>query len=193
MAKGTVERIYSGALAAFSELGYADASMELIAERAGVVKRTLYNHFATKEELFKFVLQRGINRLTALLKEAFAEGEMHEDKWTRVMRRHLEFFEENREFCRLLLQTIWGANVPLQDVMREYFACLDREIRKDQEEGRIDRELDVMTVSGALFGLVSVPAVRAVLNGQAVTEPSRMRTITKIALEGLGKYEAVAD
>ena len=45
--------ILKAARAEFSRLGYRDASVDAIADKAGVSKRTLYNHFAGKERLFR--------------------------------------------------------------------------------------------------------------------------------------------
>jgi TetR/AcrR family transcriptional regulator len=40
------------ARAAFGEVGYARASMDVIARRAGLRKSSLFHHFATKDELY---------------------------------------------------------------------------------------------------------------------------------------------
>jgi TetR/AcrR family transcriptional regulator of autoinduction and epiphytic fitness len=48
----------------FLDQGYANASMDGIAAEAGVSKRTVYNHFASKQELFQAVvahLYAGLN------------------------------------------------------------------------------------------------------------------------------------
>ena len=45
-------QILDGARAAFGELGYERASVDLIATRAGVSKATVYNHFEDKKALF---------------------------------------------------------------------------------------------------------------------------------------------
>ncbi len=42
----------------FLQHGYAQASMDAIAAEAGVSKRTVYNHFAGKRELFQAVVAR---------------------------------------------------------------------------------------------------------------------------------------
>jgi TetR/AcrR family transcriptional repressor of mexJK operon len=42
----------------FLELGYGDAGMDRIAEEAEVSKRTVYNHFESKQELFSAVIMR---------------------------------------------------------------------------------------------------------------------------------------
>ncbi len=48
--------ILDGAIDVFISLGYELASMDKIAETAGVSKRTVYNHFGSKENLFQAVL-----------------------------------------------------------------------------------------------------------------------------------------
>jgi TetR/AcrR family transcriptional repressor of mexJK operon len=50
------ERVLQAAAEVFKEQGFR-ASMDRVAERAGVVKQTLYNHFRTKNELFAEVLR----------------------------------------------------------------------------------------------------------------------------------------
>jgi len=48
--------ILDGAIEVFIEMGYELASMDKIAETAGVSKRTVYNHFGSKENLFLVVV-----------------------------------------------------------------------------------------------------------------------------------------
>jgi TetR/AcrR family transcriptional regulator of autoinduction and epiphytic fitness len=48
--------ILDGAVDVFIEMGYELASMDKIAETAGVSKRTVYNHFLSKENLFQAVV-----------------------------------------------------------------------------------------------------------------------------------------
>ncbi|OXS52923.1 hypothetical protein B1A99_31715 [Cohnella sp. CIP 111063] len=52
------ESILNGAMQVFTEMGYDNASMDRIAEIAGVSKRTVYNHFTNKENLFQGVVAR---------------------------------------------------------------------------------------------------------------------------------------
>ncbi|MBO6892121.1 MAG: TetR/AcrR family transcriptional regulator [Roseibium sp.] len=54
------KQIIEAAIAEFQEKGFAGASMDRISERAQVSKRTVYNHFESKEVLFK-----GINQCLA--------------------------------------------------------------------------------------------------------------------------------
>ena len=59
--------IVAAAVAEFQELGFAGASMDRVAARAGVSKRTVYNHFESKEALFRAIL----DLLAAQCNEAF--------------------------------------------------------------------------------------------------------------------------
>lgn len=51
------KQIVEAAIAEFQEKGYAGASMDRISERAQVSKRTVYNHFDSKDVLFKAINQ----------------------------------------------------------------------------------------------------------------------------------------
>ncbi len=48
--------ILEGAVDVFISMGYELASMDKIAETAGVSKRTVYNHFGSKENLFQAIV-----------------------------------------------------------------------------------------------------------------------------------------
>lgn len=49
-------KILEGAIDVFISMGYELASMDKIAETAGVSKRTVYNHFGSKENLFQAIV-----------------------------------------------------------------------------------------------------------------------------------------
>lgn len=52
--------IIQAALSVFADLGFAAAKLDEIARRAGVAKGSLYSHFATKDALFRAVVQTAI-------------------------------------------------------------------------------------------------------------------------------------
>ncbi|MEP3045613.1 MAG: TetR/AcrR family transcriptional regulator [Roseibium sp.] len=85
------KQIIEAAIAEFQEKGYAGASMDRISERAQVSKRTVYNHFESKEALFKAINQCLADQInsaldlpydgskpirTALVELGWAEGEL---------------------------------------------------------------------------------------------------------------------
>jgi AcrR family transcriptional regulator len=61
------QAILDAAKAVFFDEGYQLASMDRVAERAGVTKRTVYDHFASKEALFGAVVDHGCANVVAAL------------------------------------------------------------------------------------------------------------------------------
>lgn len=61
------EAILEAAIAQFREHGFQRASMDAIAAAAGVSKRTVYNHFPSKDELFAAILRQLWERSRALV------------------------------------------------------------------------------------------------------------------------------
>jgi TetR/AcrR family transcriptional regulator, mexJK operon transcriptional repressor len=58
----------------FLERGFADTTMQMIAEKAGASKETLYRHFASKEDLFAEVISRKAQQISVPT-AAFARGD----------------------------------------------------------------------------------------------------------------------
>ncbi len=69
----TRERLLSSALEVFEARGYAESSLEEIAERAGYTRKAVYSNFAGKSELLLEIVERRfqshIDRIEALLDE----------------------------------------------------------------------------------------------------------------------------
>ena len=74
------DTILEAAVHVFIEEGFENASMDRIAERAGASKRTVYNHFTSKEELFHAVLARFIHEQQALKQITFDAKRRPEDQ-----------------------------------------------------------------------------------------------------------------
>jgi TetR/AcrR family transcriptional regulator of autoinduction and epiphytic fitness len=60
------ETILNGAIDVFISMGYELASMDKIAETAGVSKRTVYNHFGSKENLFQAIVDDFLSQRQSL-------------------------------------------------------------------------------------------------------------------------------
>jgi TetR/AcrR family transcriptional regulator, regulator of autoinduction and epiphytic fitness len=67
---GSREAIVEAAERLFLERGFGSVTMDELAEAAGVARRTLYNQFASKEEIFRAMLLR----VSGQLEDAFPPG-----------------------------------------------------------------------------------------------------------------------
>ncbi len=59
---------------AFASGGYAGTSMEDVASRAKVTRLIIYRHFASKEELYRAVLERAVHGVAAAVSAQLASG-----------------------------------------------------------------------------------------------------------------------
>lgn len=66
--------ILRGAAAAFARSGFAPTSMDDVAAACGVTKLIVYRHFATKEDLYRAILQQVFDRLGEELEAGLASG-----------------------------------------------------------------------------------------------------------------------
>ena len=95
----TKEKILQTALVAFSRYGYEGARMEKIAAEVGINKASLYFHFSSKEEIFRVLFTRIIEKYEARLAKMFESGEgapVH-DRLVRLYRDYLLYHWQNPE------------------------------------------------------------------------------------------------
>lgn len=64
--------------AVFGETGFENASLEVIAQRAGVTKPIIYEHFGSKEGLHAAIVEREMDALVTRVVEAMSEGSPRE-------------------------------------------------------------------------------------------------------------------
>ena len=86
-----------------SRKGMASATMQEIADEAGVAKGTIYLYFRDRDELVEKTFDSAITRLMATIDEALARDIPIDEKIRAVTTAHLSFFSQNREFFRLYL------------------------------------------------------------------------------------------
>jgi AcrR family transcriptional regulator len=82
--------------AVFSERGVASSSMEEIAERAGVTKPVLYDHFGSKDGLLAAVVLRAGEELAAATLEAVDAAAGPEQALASGLRAYFRFIERRR-------------------------------------------------------------------------------------------------
>ena len=114
----------------FAARGYARASMAEIAERAGVTKPVLYDHFGSKDGLLAEVIRRAGVELRTALESAVGGATSPEEALRQGLRTYFDFIEAHAESWTVLLTE--GAGSPagteaLETVRRQqadYIAAL---------------------------------------------------------------------
>lgn len=78
------ERVLREAHAMFLDRGFAEVSMQQIADAAGMTKASLYYHFRDKEDLFAHVVHREGKRLLGGMNEVIDESESFSDQLLKI-------------------------------------------------------------------------------------------------------------
>ena len=98
----------------FARDGYRGASMESIAEAAGVTKPVLYQHFPSKRALYEALLASELGRLTEELEAAFSQAGDNGERLRRGFGAYLGFVDRHEDAFRLLFTEALGRDADLQ-------------------------------------------------------------------------------
>jgi AcrR family transcriptional regulator len=90
------ERFLTAAERLFLQNGFEKTSADEVAKEAGFTKRTLYQYFESKEDLFFAVILPGAKRLFAAYEEAMSQGDCTLEKIRLGNQAHLRFFLDDR-------------------------------------------------------------------------------------------------
>ena len=98
------EQILVAATEEFARRGFAGTDLQVVADRLGVGKGTVYRYFRTKEALFLAAVDRGMRLLTQRTNDAASPQLDPLDRIIRATHVYLEFFDEYPEFVELFVQ-----------------------------------------------------------------------------------------
>src|SRR5262245_50184837 len=97
--------ILAAAAATFADTGFAATDVQVIADRVGVSKGTIYRYYPTKEALFLAAVETGLDELSSEMDAIFDDptadpiGQM-----AAAIRGYLAFFARRPEMAELFIQ-----------------------------------------------------------------------------------------
>ncbi len=153
----TRERVLEAALSVFSEKGFHVATMDEVAERAGVGKGTLYRYFANKDTLFNELVRQRLEELENKARTILDGEDDALTMITKYLRVYFEFFDRNQNLYRLIVQERIDIGVQVQDlylkqVMRR-IPVLRRKVYEASRSGLL-KPLDFQTVFYGVMGFI---------------------------------------
>lgn len=142
------ERVLTEAARLFAERGYNQTDMAQLAARAGVAKGSLYNYFASKEELYIHVCRDGLERSrTAVYGELDPEWDIYR-QIEHIFRRGVAFARSHPAYIIMYLNISSPGMENFADKLTrevESFTAghLKQAIRRGQADGTVRPDLDV--------------------------------------------------
>jgi AcrR family transcriptional regulator len=112
------EQILDVALEVFGRAGYHGASMNDVADAAGVTKPVLYQHFDSKRELFRALLEEVGNRMLSAIAKATADAPDGKSQTQRGFRAYFRWVAEDRDEFKLLYSSGTRRDDEFRDTIR---------------------------------------------------------------------------
>ena len=189
-----VHSIQDAAMRVIARKGMAAATMQEIAEEAGVAKGTIYLYFRDRDELVEKTFERAISELHRRVDEALATDARFEEKLRAVISAEILFFQANREFFRLYLSFRHPeGNVQQQrrhkrNCQPQYQARVKRiadSLREAMARGEV-READPERLAIFIIEGSSAVIIERVLEDAPPPEESDINLIAETILHGIG-------
>ena len=115
------EQIIDNAVGVISKHGYYKATTAMIAKASGVTQPYVFHFFASKEELFKAVVDRAVSRIH----HAFAEAEAPADHLFETMgRAFISIMHANRDEIILFMQAYTINEPNIREHVRKKFILI---------------------------------------------------------------------
>jgi AcrR family transcriptional regulator len=136
------QEIILGALACFTELGFAQTRMADIRRRSNASTGSIYHHFKSKEQLAVEVYLEGIRDYQEGFLAVLEEQQSARDGISAVIRYHLQWVSEHPDWTRYLFQK---ADATLMASAKDVFAGLNAEFMR-----RCARWLGLHVIAGTV-------------------------------------------
>ena len=171
-------RLLEAALQLFAELGFHDTSVDEVVAQARTSKSAFYEHFESKEDCFRVLLQQEGGELIGRVRTAASLGTDHRQRTRLGIVAFVEACARSSRVARLLLVESVGLSPSIEEVRHalhaEFASLTESEVRYAQEHG--DEALT--GVDPAVYGRAVVGAVNEAtswfLESGAVGDPSEL-------------------
>ena len=152
----TKRKIFETSMKLFAEKGYDATSIEEITATVGVAKGTLYYHFSSKEEIFKFLVEEGVKLLKNSIAIKTDKLTNSIDKIRAIVLIELKVLVKYESFMTIILSEIWGTGARskmCRDYVFEYIQMIQEIVENGIKKGEII-EADPNVIASGIFGFV---------------------------------------
>ena len=172
----------------FVAQGYHAAAMDEIAERAGVSKPVLYQHFPGKLELYLALLDESVDALTATVQRALASTNDNKQRVTATFTAFFDFVASTGQAFRLVFESDLR-NEPavrerLDRSMQNCAEMISQVIREDAGIG--DDEAHLLGLG--LVGMAQVSATYWLSTARPIPKDAAEELMARLAWRGISGW-----
>ena len=183
----TKRKIFETSMKLFAEKGYDATSIEEITATVGVAKGTLYYHFSSKEEIFKFLVEEGVKLLKNSIAIKTDKLTNSLDKIRAIVLIELKVLVKYESIMTIILSQIWGTgprSKMCRDYVFEYIQMIQEIVEEGMEKGEIIKA-DPNVIASGIFGFVCSSLIYKLRREKNIEVPELYAEIEKSFIKKL--------
>jgi AcrR family transcriptional regulator len=186
-------QLLDAAMQVFVARGYHAAAMDEIAERAGVSKPVLYQHFPGKQDLYLALLDESVGRLLEAVTGAIRSTTDNRQRVNATFAAYFEYVAEHSGTFKLVFESDFS-NEPavrarLDAANRECADLISQVIREDA--GLADDEAYLLSIG--LLGMAQVSARYWLSTLGSIPKETAEQLVARLAWRGISGWPRTSD
>lgn len=187
------KQLLAAAQEVFVAQGYHSAAMDDIAERAGVSKPVLYQHFPSKRELYLALLDTHGDALVDKVRAAMAATTDNKERVGGAMRAYFEFVDHESEAFRLVFESDLRNDPAVRErVDQVERLCIEAITETIMADTGVARDRARLLAAG-LVGISVTSAQFWFSGGRAVPREDAEKLLAALAWRGIGSFPMHGD
>lgn len=168
--------------------GIKKLTMSKVAKQAGIAKGTLYSYFDNKKDLIDSTIQNSLEPLT-MAQEEIIEGDLTPDKkLEKIAAYHLDFFEEHKNYFRVLIYEHQRSQDPRKRFMDNKYQLFLKQVGAVIEEGiekNIFKPLNPRLLAVSFSEMLVGVTVQYILREEGCDLKDARKTIIEVLFKGI--------
>lgn len=185
-------QIMISGLEVFAEKGFHLASMDDIAERAGVSKPILYQHFSSKQDFYLGVLDERVDYLVQHITESIDAAVGNKNRLEAAIACYFKLVDDADHGFRLIFESDFTMNnevrARVEDVVSQVSRVVGTEVAN--QTGKSIGEANIL--AGGLCGMAQAAAWRWLRLGRPIAMEEAISQTLELAWNGLSAVNAIA-
>lgn len=172
----------------FVAQGYHAAAMDEIAERAGVSKPVLYQHFPGKLELYLALLDESVDALIATVRGALESTSDNKQRVSATFTAFFDFVGSSGQAFRLVFESDLRNELAVrQRLDRSMHECAEMISRLIREDAGLDDDLAHLVGMGVV-GMAQASAIHWLSTGRTIPKDAAEQLISRLAWRGISGW-----
>ncbi len=183
--------ILEAARRTFASKGFNAATMDQIAEAAGVAKGTLYLYFNSKRALYWKALERGLSQMLELTKAKMQSAAGIQAKIGAFVATRVRYAEDNRDFYKIYAESSNTAvpgsiNKDFQKLYTRQVDTVEQVLREAVDCGEI-RPLPVRAAAFTIYDVTRSLIIRRLLDRSKADIEEDIKFLCEFIWAGIGE------